>query len=231
MNNVENSLEFSIFIHILKVFGVIRLKENVKIADKISSRILSFFFILSASPYIVFRFSNFTTNSIMIYCYGIDRLASTFCALLIFLQALILSQNHGRIFEKFNEIDEILINLKIKNNSKFLKLISLALLSTVILTLIITQGRFLIIQDKLEAALYFYSCLILGIPYLIEAFYILIVVKCFSQFYCINKFLGKKSLANDERKLLGNIFIRLSQFIDNFNKIYGFTILLIIGKI
>lgn len=232
MNTLEKNISsFSVFIFILKVFGLARMKENETVAEKISSRTLplSFFFIFFLFFFMdSFRLSN---DAIIIFCQFIDRIVSTIILELMLLDAAFFDRCYASMFHIWSEIDEIITrDLKIKINYKKCKFINIFIALFSLPVFLMLQAR-LIMVGGFSKIFYLVLSIVVTLSTFVELFFIAIVIQIYFRMTLIEKFMLNEQISHRQKEKLIKIFSKCCKLIYIVNDIFGISLLLIGGKI
>lgn len=226
----KNISSFSIFIFILRIFGLVRLKENETVAEKILSRTHPLTFVLIFFSFFLMDGPQLNDDKITIFCQYVDRTASAIIMELMLLDAIIYERPYAGMLKVLSEIDELITrNLKIKINYKKCKLINILMASLSLIVFSMFQARFFMVTGVHKIFFILFS-IIVTLSTFVELFFIAIVIQIYFRMQLIERFMIDEKISHQQLQFLNKLFSKIVELISIVNDIFGVSLLLIGGK-
>lgn len=234
MNTLEENFRlFSVYTNTLRIFGLIRLKSDESLIDKILANFpLTLFTALFL--WCLIKLENpliFSKDYVATYCQLIYHIGVLSCIVVVLLETLIFPKCHLKILELFAEIDETLIkSFKLPINYKKWKILNYLIASPNIIVIITIVSRALSTRGSLFYFAYYAGLAAATFIFCVmESFYNAIAIQIYLRLNEIEKLLKSQKFGRTE--LINGIFVKVFYLIESINYNFGLFIVAATGKI
>lgn len=228
MNTVEKNLEcFASFIFVLRIFGLIKLKENETIAEKVTSRVHIISIIILFLSSLIERRNLVFTDPVAYFCQLIDKGVIVVCLTTILLIQLLFPHNHQKIFKRLGDVDQLLQIAKPLNYRKSRYFNNFC----VFFNMFGITGYIIIVCSltAIQKQYYFIFATSAFMASFLQFFYVIIVIHIFLRIKKLEEILLKSNV-HELKSSIHEIFKRFFKFYEIMNEQLGLTILIIMGK-
>lgn len=226
MNTLEKNLSsFSIFIHVLRIFGLVRLKENETIIEKIFTRFRVILIILFLTSSFFGKRKFVFQDSIAVTCQFLDRNFVVGSTIVIFSGVFFSHQPHVKVIEALSKVDDVIMEtFKIKINYGRIRVLNF-IMAFFSLNVVVSSVLILMMIPVQVFNFLAFSCASFLI-FFVEIFYVAVTVQILNRILKVEAVLSSSDFSLVHQMQTYKFFQRISDAVKSVNSSLSISILM-----